>query len=837
MTFYILVFLAVTVNLYSQQTNVGTELIQIVHFPVTTAEAGSNIPIKATIDGEGQAKICYIYFRAAGQTSFEHNEMLANIDGWTGEIPATVVKEPGVEYFISAITRSQSVVTMPAANPYNAPYKITIESRGTPAKRSLGRATRGALTTPESADFLILSPEAGETVAPTEAVIAISFIGNSKEINWKSFRLYVNGKNITKKLSTNQGVFSFIPKKLPPGEYQVLVKYKKSGSNEFSQLTWTFQVDAGSDAEAEGATNPIYGNVYVDLKHETVSKYKLETNVVGGNLHAKYAGFNVNGNFYLTSREEEISQPRNRYFIGVESKWIGFHFGDTYPRMHELMLWGKRVRGFGAYLHTGLLNVDFVTGESNRAVKGVTFSDFVLNPATGDTLYYNPTIFPPDTVNDGNATEYAAKPAHFDYVRAMSVSQYGTYQQIVTGIRPSFGRGENFQLGFSLLKGKDQINSIEAGYNPKDNVVVGSDVLLAFDNHRFEIKGSVAFSLITSDISKGMFTKAQIDSTFEVEIPFDPAEFEKYLIINETTMPLDPRGLNSLAYQARMKMHYFNNSLEVQYKSIGPDFNSLGNSFMRKDIRGYSISDRLRLLRNRFIINFEISRFEDNFLDPDQAATILQTLNAGFSIYLPQPFPQLSVNWRDHSRDNGLREIPLEDEYDQRINNDTRDLSVNLSYNLNALDLNHILSISYISSERTDGFDRTIYNIDTNLKMASINTKFQIPLTTTFSFATNENIAGGNASQYKYQMVDMRAEYRLLDEHLRCFGGIKHTSATNTAPGITLDFRRLYFQTGAAYELNEHHSASLNGYFINYFENGGKNYMDQVLQLRYDFRF
>lgn len=834
--FYVLFLLTSFATIVRSQQSA---LVQIIHFPVTSAESGQNIPIKATIEGEGQIQICYLYFRTAGQNSFEHQEMMANVDGWTSEIPAAVVKEPGVEYFISAVTNTQSIVTNPVANPSSAPHKISLASRQGGARRSTASGNGlAAIITPESSEFLILSPEAGEAVTSSEAVIAISFIGNSKEIDWKSFRMYLNGRNITGKVNTNQGVLSFIPRKLVPGEYQVLVKYKKTGSSQFNQFKWTFEVTGDENSTEQGSgQRPFSGNVYLDLKNESVNDYRLETNVVGGNLHADYAGFNVNGNFYLTSREDALSQPRNRYFIGVDNKWIGFHFGDAYPRMNELMLWGKRVRGFGAYVHTGLLNIDFVTGESNRAVKGMTFSDFVLNPATGDTLYYNPTIVPPDTVNDGNVTEYNSKPAHFEYVRAQSVSQYGTYQQIITGIRPSFGRGDNFQLGFSLLKAKDEVNSIDAGYSPKDNVVLGSDMLLAFDNHRFEIKGSVAFSLMTRDISTGMFTKTQIDSTFDVELPFDPAEFEKYLVINETTTPLDPTGMSSLAYQGRFRMNYFNNSLEVQYKSIGPDFNSLGNSFMRKDIRGYSISDRLRLLKNRFLINFELSQFEDNFFDPEQSPTLLKTMNVGFSIYLPQEYPQVSVNWRDHSRDNGLTETPAADEFDQRVNNDTRDLSVNLSYTLNALDLNHLFSVSYISSKRTDGFNRTIYNIDTNLKMFSLNTRFQRPLTTTISFATNQNVAGENTNQYKYQMIDLRGEYRLLDDQLRCFGGIKHTSATNMVPGMTIDFRRLYFQLGTAYELNEHHSASLNGYFINYFENGGDDYLDQIVQLRYDFRF
>lgn len=829
---------------------------QLVHFPVMSANSNEDIQIKVTTDGLEERYLCYLYYRKSSEESYQHIEMEPDIDGWQAVIPADVVRGPEVEYFVSAVTSTNHIITSPVRNPYFSPYKVKVNQSDTPGEPvsstltqaeqnqaddfSLARDNNPA-ENPESNDFLILSPETDQILLPDEVVFAASFISLPAAIDWKSLKVYLNKKSITRNVEKTQGIISYMPKKLKPGRYNIKLVYRNKAGKLQPVVARRFSVADHNRKISEVAEiekpYSLKGNIFTDLKYEEMNGEKLETNIIGGNILGRYQSFRFQSKLYFTSRESNTSQPRNRYLIGFENKWLGVKFGDTNPRFHELMLWGSRVRGIEAFIKTGFFNLEFVTGETRRAVKGISYADFVINPATGDTIYYNPNSVPADTVNDGNTSEYKFKPPGYEYLTAETVSQYGTYQRILTGIRSSFGSGKNFQLGFNLVKTKDQVSSIDQGFLPKDNLVVGSDLLIAFDNHRIEFSTSVAFSLLTEDISNGSYSKAQIDSTFDTEIPFDPSSFDKYLILNASTNPLDPTGMSSLAYKARLRLNYFNNALEFQYKSIGPEYHSLGNTFLKNDIQGFAILDRFRLLRNRLILNLEYSQFQDGFFASETPATDLVTFNFGATIFLPQKFPRLTFSYRTHNRNNGVTTEPNANQYDSRIKNSTNDLSLMMGYDLQTLSMKHSLNLSLISSKRIDGFDRTIYDIETDMKMFSLNTRYAQPFRTTISFATNANLAGGGTNTFEYNMLDLRGEYFVANEKFRCFGGLKNIQAKNVVESVSsIDYTRKYLQVGIAAKFRQRHSATFSGYLISYSDNQSNNFTDKIFQIRYDFR-
>ena len=94
---------------------------------------------------------------------------------------------------------------------------------------------------------------------------------------------------------------------------------------------------------------------------------------------------------------------------------------------------------------------------------------------------------------------------------------YGTYDRKLFAIRPSFGNREGGHVGFSYLKSSDDLNSIQHGIRPKENLVVGSDLLMPFDNRRVELTAQVAMSATNDDITSGTFTDEKIDSIYKDE--------------------------------------------------------------------------------------------------------------------------------------------------------------------------------------------------------------------------------------------------------------------------------------------------------------------------------
>ena len=139
-----------------------------------------------------------------------------------------------------------------------------------------------------------------------------------------------------------------------------------------------------------------------------------------------------------------------------------------------------------------------------------------------------------------------------------------------------------------------------------------------------------------------------------------------------------------------------------------------------------------------------------------------QALGVGVSLF-PQAryWPRLNVNWKSYDRDNGLNAII----YPSAVNYQNSDISVQVGYDISAFGLNHTLSISHISNNRVDGFNRTYADFANGIQMYSLRTEYQIPLKTTISYATNNNDAGGTYN-FKYNMCGISGKYRLLNNKL-----------------------------------------------------------------------
>jgi hypothetical protein len=74
----------------------------IVHTPVSSAPAGQDLAITATITDDGGVTGATLYYRRSGQSSFTATAMSPSGDQYTGIVPGAEVVAPGVEYYLSA---------------------------------------------------------------------------------------------------------------------------------------------------------------------------------------------------------------------------------------------------------------------------------------------------------------------------------------------------------------------------------------------------------------------------------------------------------------------------------------------------------------------------------------------------------------------------------------------------------------------------------------------------------------------------------------------------------------------------------------------------------------
>lgn len=812
---------------------------RIVHIPVNSAIEGQDIVLEAQVEGSF-ARVIYvrIYFKNPEEESFRYVEMRQEVDNWAGHIPARAISGPTINYFIAALLDNQTILTYPEFNPYNDPEEISISPRPvettipTPAMeipgqqpteplQSLQQAEEAALPEfeAEPTDLLLLSPEEGEKIAVEDLVIAVSLMGSEREIDSSSVAIFLDGREVTSHAEISSFLGTLTLKKLSLGRHWIKVTANDTNGNQVPALISHFFILGEEDKDRP--YSDVRGRVFADLRQEKFSGKSQSINFAGADFNGEYGALRYGGRAYFSSLESKDRQPINRYSFHLQTKWIGLRVGDTNPRFNDLILWGKRVRGLESYVHLGFLNVDFIYGETYRGVKGAT-------TITVDTLTAKT-----DT----------------------TISRYGTFRQTLFGIRPSIGSGRHFQFGLSLVKVKDDTSSIRYGSSPKDNIVIGPDLIIRLDRGRFELRASAAISALTNNIYPGPFTKEKIEEDLNVELPFDPADYEKYLILNDSTVPLDPSQMNSGAYNVSIRLNYFHNFLRVGYKSIGSEYHSLANSYIRTDIQGFYFSDRVRLLKNRLYFNIRFEDFTDNFSQLDNNPTTdLRTLNYGLSFYPGSNLPNLNISLRNRYRNNGIdtllvREATL-DTVDRREKTLNRDFSVQLSQNFNVLEAMHSLSLNYVNSDRVDRHNDTRImgsysrEVSTDVKMASLRSTWQIPLVTTIQYASNANAALGGLSDFKYDMFGLSGEYMLFSQKFRTFAEAQFTSASGKSLGnAVIDYSKNIYRFGLNYRFSLMHSVSFDGYIIAFNDRGetagvaNESYTDTIFRLRYEKRF
>lgn len=865
----VLLLVAATLQARPQQGSAATNLQQIEHFPATAGTAGQPLTIEARVLAPGRSVIYLrLYYKSNSDAAFKFVDMRPAAQGYVGQIPASIVRVPVLQYFLVALLSDRSVVNYPARNPFGQPVEVAIrentESRienqpvpPTPAKpapagnkppaevsprvmdkvekmdRPVAAETPAASEAAESeAELLILSPEPNSAVAASDVVISASFM-TATAIDSASIRILLDGKNVTRNAEVSPVVVSFTPTTISAGEHTVAISARDEAGRVIGPVNWRFRVSGQTAQTVEAAARQnVEGVVYAESRREKFNGITLNNNNVGADLFGKNGALQYSASAYFTSLEDAALQPRHRFVLAAGLPWLKFTLGDATPYYDELLLWGRRVRGIQAGINTGWVNFDFVTGETVRQVDPL----YVVDPLTAQRTR----------------------------------QRFGTFKQSLLGLRPSFGSRNGLLWGFTLLKIRDDKNSLPPDSStvttigrttPRDNLVVGTDISLALDRRRIEIKASSAWSLLTNDITAGSVSADSIKSISDVDLPFDPKDFENWFILNESTSPLDPSGKTSLAYQLTLNLNYFNHFIGAGYKQIGAEYLSLAQSFLRKDIRGFFINDRWRMWRNRVYLNAGLESYQDHFnRAASNPATRLNTLQFGVSIFWEPNLPSFNFSFRNNDRNNNLdttqvQTVALE-------NNATRDLSFTLNYDFTALQLEHSLMLNLTNSDRVDHATRALAgDAASNLKTISLRSRFQAPLIGTLTFTTNDNNIAGGQSLFKYNMLSARVDYDFSPKRtlaaglqVRTYGAFSRVSASGgTRPAVggtfsVVDYTQTGFQFGGGLQYNEQHEFTLDINLLNYADRGGlqtaagslttnPSFKNSLIRAYYAFRF
>lgn len=770
-------------------------------------DAIKNQPVTITVEllRTGSIDQLMLMYRPFGSTEFIPEEVFVTGSTVTVTIPAADVHPPFIEYYfiLSAVDGSEYTypVTEPEFNPEMIPVKY--ETRLT--------------------DYVtILSPQRNETLEFEDVVISVSMFELPETYNKQQTRLYINDRDITGHTVITDDILIAVPSnidgfRLAPGRHRIEIRFVEENTTQVHSLQWTFNITTPEIVDRTFEDVFLYN---VSMRGESRNESLAGTSNWYNRSTINFAGeipwVRFRSTLHLTNEERATRQPQNRYSFQAETPWLRLHAGDTYPRLPSLILNGRRMRGFFGQLELGWFNLDYATGQTIRGVEGIETDRISAFDESGLPIQ------PPTNSILVDDTTYV-------------IYSFGTHTRTITAVRPSFGSRDFVQMGFTYLHSQDDVGSVVFGNRPAENLVIGSDLRISLDRRRFEFVGQVAGSMQNTDISRGNLTRDELvdlmgsDAIDQLESFVSLSTLQSFITLNQHLVPFDPTKLSSLAVDVHMRLHYFGNNFQFGYIRRGNDYNSFGLSTLRRDVQGFRLRDRLRLMQNRLYFDVSVERLRDNLNDTKAHTTYFNRYDTSVSYFPQRDLPTITVGYGYHKNDNrvGAGQMAIRDV--------TNRFFTQLSHRF-LWGIQHSGSLSFNMSFRDDQTDRDadvdVYNV--NLMVTS--TFDDLPLRTNFGFGIYHSkipffeppVEEGEQgrfvrSNFSYYNLILGGEYRLMNNEL-----IINASYVPTFG----DFDRHVLQAGAQYYFMRNLSVIFRAdYLLN---PGARNDMISNLMLRYD---
>lgn len=608
---------------------------------------------------------------------------------------------------------------------------------------------------------LFLSPEPGSAVTKSDLVIVLSLVKLSALADKNSTKIFIDEKDVTGFAQISDDILSLSPENITPtiddGAHSIRVEVRNAAQEVLYTESLSFTSRTIATTESAARKIEYHISAQIEKRNESIQKNLAEYNRGSVNLSSQYGVVHLNGKVFVTNEDTPIRQPQNRFFVEAKTPWVKAAYGDAYPAFPSLIMSGKRLRGVSGSLMFGFINLDAASGEVARKVEGQT------------------------------------------------------YKRNLTIVRPSFGKGENFQLGFSLLKAKDNLGSILTGPAAKENLVVGSDLLLAFDKKRFALTAQGAASVHNNDIRAGNFSDAQIDSLYKTS-GTDSVEnikkrkdlkqlrdmISKIITVNQNLVPLSIDNISSIvSYEGGLSANYFNNNLKATYIFHGGAYKSFGQTYLPTDLKGYNIFDRISLFESQLFLSGGIEQLKDNTDNNKSTTTTFTTLNSNVSYFPRMNFPSLTIGYTRNHTSNGLKGfIPVSSGDSIKFRSMREDIS-NRFFIQSGYDFTYLyrqsLSVNASTSIRDD---QTLHNTDTKNSTASLGLtthwKEEFQTTLNVLLSLNKLPKAGQFYNFNYETILFGARHSFLNRKFTVAG----------AAGTTLgDFKRTQFSANSDYLL------------------------------------
>lgn len=848
---------------------------------------------------------------------FQQQEVEFRNGVFTANFEITDPTASSVEYYFQLNLTSGSQVFFPENSPTENPIRVDIVN-------SNDEQSTEAVKRNEDIEYNILSPIAGNALAPNDVVIAIALYYDINTLDSGEFRLFIDNRDVTELADTSDYFISYIPKDLKNGRHTIKLEYHTE-SDVFLVTSWDFDVVDPSKARsadfAGNNSNRPLGRIELGARSQKIAGNSNDAYTARSNISGSYGIFRYSLNGFFTSQESDRLQPQNRYGANLQlGKWLKLDAGHVYPNISRFTISGRRIYGINtqANLFKDNFNVQFVYGEVNRKVANL----------------YSGVDREEKTDGSGNVVDTT-------YTLKFEDLGKGTFTRKITAARVALGNERHFQIGLHAMKVEDDTTSIfnirnfntllqappslytdldqgdiqklqgnpellqvqNGSVRPQGNFVAGTTLRMGFAQNKVRLESETVASALNNDIYGGPLTVQGADD-LGFDITQDDADLleslSRLIIINENMniLPIRVKDFNTdsseaepffptsiLGSNTEFSINYPSNNFKLQYRWVGPNFSSLANSTVRRDISGFTASDRFRLFKNRLYVTLGYETLEDNVTNNKDATTESNTYRTNLSWYpVSRKLPRMSMGFRFRNRENGVTRFNpfvtpgFENsavqnfviDVDESGNIDTLvtpvpkesttlNLSGSVTQQFELFNMIHDASLSFNNLNTKDEVF-TFGDVKSSAVSFNITSRFNdVRLRTQLGLTFNNTETGSGQATFDIFGLYSGFSYFLADGKLNLNGRLAITSNTSKTRALIVDpavegdntpendyfildsnivksdFNTFVIQMGAQYDVNKFHSFIFDSNFTNV--SGAGNSNDSIVSLRYLFNF
>ncbi|MEE8335487.1 MAG: hypothetical protein V3S48_03515, partial [Candidatus Neomarinimicrobiota bacterium] len=410
--------------------------------------------------------------------------------------------------------------------------------------------------------------------------------------------------------------------------------------------------------------------------------------------------------------------------------------------------------------------------------------------------------------------------------------------------------------------GGDSLTFLESkkwsGGAPKDNLVIGFNLGRTFDQKKLTFDFNWNLSLFNRNIWDGAMSRADLDVALDDtldgfiggqsqdggagidtgKIFINPLDIEQFFTINTYMSPLVPIDITTIqehpfssiinmpsaAYNLRLRGNYAKNSFIVEYRQVGPEYISLGNPFLRNNIREFSINNRISFLDYRLMLSAGF-KHQDNkiiktVIDPLSTNTFSLNLN-----FMPGPgMPTFMINFQSIGKNNNKTELDtvgsnlIDLREDSKAVNNL--MAVTIPFRSGTIKHNAVINYSAILNNDKLGFKRSAGYLfpktDTKTFSLNLSSAFESPLRTALSFSRTELLIPfkqGNQEvekiPYTWTSGALNGQYSYFQNKMKIMGTLSFLNSKGSIHTQILGFR-----SGAEYKFSNNLAANINVTFL-----------------------